>query len=288
MSERNWPYDWDRLTRYRLIETVALWEGRLTTNHLCHAFGIGRQQASRDISVYNRDIGPGNLVYDTHLKGYRPAPGFTPRVTAGLADEYLGLLNRDRDLALRFDSLGLRSTHTEVLAAPLCDLRPEILRPLLEAARRGLRVEVEYVSFSTPEAEVRVIAPHTLVHTGARWHLRAYCERNRDYRDFVLSRFRGEADLMDSSPNGNDGDTAWNTAVDVVIVPDTRLSAHQRAIIEHDYAMQDGRLVLATRGALVHYLLQLLRIDLKMLDANPSAQQIIVQNRDEVRRWLFA
>ena len=25
---------------------LAQWEGRLTTNHLCNSFGIGRQQAS--------------------------------------------------------------------------------------------------------------------------------------------------------------------------------------------------------------------------------------------------
>lgn len=30
-----------------------------------------------------------------------------------------------------------------------------------------------------------------------RWHVRAYCEKNGDYRDFVLSRFRGEPELMD-------------------------------------------------------------------------------------------
>ncbi|MBN0259603.1 WYL domain-containing protein, partial [Pseudomonas aeruginosa] len=35
---------WDLALRYRLIETVAWWEGRLTTNHLIQSFGISRQQ----------------------------------------------------------------------------------------------------------------------------------------------------------------------------------------------------------------------------------------------------
>ena len=39
----DWPLRWDLLLRYRLIEVIALWEGRLTTNHLVRAFGIGRQ-----------------------------------------------------------------------------------------------------------------------------------------------------------------------------------------------------------------------------------------------------
>jgi len=73
-----WPYRWDLLSRYRLIEIVALWEGRLTTNHLMNSFGIGRQQASKDINAYLADIGPGNLEYDRHLKGYRLASDGLP------------------------------------------------------------------------------------------------------------------------------------------------------------------------------------------------------------------
>jgi hypothetical protein len=38
---------WEQLLRYRFIEIIVLWEGRLTTRHLCEVFGIGRQQASK-------------------------------------------------------------------------------------------------------------------------------------------------------------------------------------------------------------------------------------------------
>ena len=34
---------WDQTLRFRLLEIVLQWEGRLTTNHLCTAFNIGRQ-----------------------------------------------------------------------------------------------------------------------------------------------------------------------------------------------------------------------------------------------------
>ncbi len=52
-----WPFRWELLLRYRYIETTALWEGRLTTRHLCETFGIGRQQASKDINNYLREVG---------------------------------------------------------------------------------------------------------------------------------------------------------------------------------------------------------------------------------------
>ena len=66
-SDLKWPFRWDLLLRYRFIETIALWEGRLTTRHLCDTFGIGRQQASKDINNYIREVGPGNLEYDKFL-----------------------------------------------------------------------------------------------------------------------------------------------------------------------------------------------------------------------------
>lgn len=93
----------------------------------------------------------------------------------------------------------------------------EVLRPLLKACREGLRLETEYVSFATPVAETRLIAPHTLVYTGMRWHVRAYCEKNGAYRDFVLSRLRGEPDVLDISEFSREADTGWNTRVNVMV-----------------------------------------------------------------------
>ncbi len=57
---------WDLALRYRLIETVAWWEGRLTTGHLMQSFGISRQQASKDINSYIAEYAPKNLEYDKH------------------------------------------------------------------------------------------------------------------------------------------------------------------------------------------------------------------------------
>ncbi|MCY1536831.1 WYL domain protein [compost metagenome] len=168
-------------------------------------------------------------------------------------------------------------------------MRPEVLRPLLKACREGLRLECDYVSFNTPHVETRLIAPHTLVYTGMRWHVRAYCEKNRAYRDFVLSRFRGVPELIeDVSANGREEDVGWNTPVQVIIEPDTRLKPEQRAIIETDFGMRNGRLVIETQGALVQYVLQRYQIDPTKVHAKASAQQIIVANLDDIKDWLYS
>lgn len=36
----------------------------------------------------------------------------------------------------------------------------------------------------------------SVVYDGIRWHVRAYCEKRRDYLDFVMSRFRGTPELL--------------------------------------------------------------------------------------------
>lgn len=287
MSANKWPIRWDLLLRYRLIEIIALWEGRLTTNHLCSSFGIGRQQASKDINTYNAQVAPGNLVYDKQLKGYKPTDTFRTAVTSGIADEYLHLLNRNSDLAQTFDGLSLGITNTEVVSVPVRVIQPEVLRPIVTAAREGKRLDVDYVSVSHPDHEGRVIVPHTLVYTGLRWHVRSWCEKNRDYRDFVLSRFRGVPEVMDVSDKGMNGDKAWNTSATIKLKPDPRLSRERKGVIARDYGMKNNVLAIKTRGALVHYALKQLQIDDKVLQGKPSAQQIVISNYQQIRPWLF-
>jgi len=287
MMNKEWPLRWDLLLRYRLIEIIVFWEGRLTTNHLIDTFGIGRQQASKDINNYNNKVGVGNLVYDKFLKGYKPTPQFKPAVTSGTADEYLHLLNRNNDLSQTFDTLPLATGNTEILHVPVRNIDPSIIRAIVTAARQQKRLDVDYVSVNNPNREGRVIAPHTIVHTGLRWHVRAWCEKNQDYRDFVLSRFRGVPDIMDLSEHNIDDDTSWNTPVTIKLKPDTRLSREQKAVIARDYGMTNGVLKIATRGSLVQYALQQLHVDDKLLQGKPSAQQIIISNYSDIQTWLF-
>ena len=273
-SEKTWPFRWDLLLRYRYIEIIALWEGRLTTRHLCETFGIGRQQASKDINEYLRSVGPDNLEYDKYLKGYKPTPSFTPQVTQGIADEYLHLMARNNDLSSMFENLNLHSANIEVLSVPLRDVRPELLRPLVTAARQQKRLEVDYVSIHNPDRDGRIIVPHTIVHTGLRWHVRAWCEKNQDYRDFVLSRFRGDAEMMDDSEHGHEDDLRWHEQVTIRVVPEPRLTDAQKDVIAHDYGMVDGVLEVETRGALVQYALQALRIDTSIVQLKPEPSRL--------------
>lgn len=281
-----WPVRWDLLLRYRLIEIVAYWEGRLTTNHLVNSFGIGRQQASKDINTYLNEIAPSNLVYNKHLKGYEPSPQFKHTVTTGTADEYLHILSRTKDLAHTFESLDLGFANTHMLQLPSRPVDPLILRGIVKAAREQRRVDIGYISVNNPETDGRIIVPHTLVCTPMRWHVRAYCEKNAEYRDFVLSRFRGEPELLEKSEHGKSLDTAWNTAIELSITPDPRLEKPQQKVIAYDYGMTRNKLTVPCKAALLQYVLKAYGLDPYKHEAKPEAQQVVIGNYKTIEQWL--
>lgn len=108
-----------------------------------------------------------------------------------------------------------------------------------------------------------------------RWHVRAYCEKNQEYRDFVLSRLRGVPDIQyGKTENGIEADNAWNTSVTVIIKPYEGLTQAQKLIIQTDFGMIDGQLEIPSYGALVKYILRRYQIDPKYLDPKPEARSL--------------
>lgn len=282
-----WPIRWDLLFRYRMIEVIALWEGRLTTNHLIKSFGIGRQQASKDINTYLVEIAPDNLVYDKQLKGYKPSDGFVPKLTSGHADEYLHILSRSEDMTVTFNELDMGFENTTMVRPVTRNITPEILRPLVQAIREKKRVDLSYTSLTNGEEVERIISPHTLVCTPLRWHVRAYCEHSEGYRDFVLSRIRGVPALETKKIKGKEQDELWNTHLSIMLIPDSRLTEAQAKVIAHDYGMEKGTLTIPTNAALVRYVLDAYNIDINVLNSNPKGQQIILGNFEKLRPYLI-
>ena len=289
MSEKHtnpWQYRWDLLLRYRMIEIIALWEGRLTSKHLQSAFGIGRQQASKDISEYRNNIAPNNLEFDTKIKGYIPSDQFSPVLTKGEINEYLHMLNSRSDVMTQFADLELPQAPTEIVSPLVRAVNPAIVRSIIIASRDRQRIEVEYMSLSS-DKDYRNIAPHTLVFNGYRWHVRAYCEKSREFRDFVLSRITNIYDFVGESDFTSRNDEAWNKTVEIIIKPDDRLSKSQQEVIAADYGMENNALRVSSRGAMVGYVLQFLRININEVKADPKSQQVVVENLPTLKTWLF-
>ncbi|WP_028108521.1 WYL domain-containing protein [Ferrimonas futtsuensis] len=269
---------WDQQLRFRHIEIVALWEGRLTTRHLCQTFGIGRQQASRDINHY-LSLAPTALKYDTRLKGYKPSPYFKPRFSQGDFSEYLQLLMQQKQLEESgFELLAIRSADTELVVPPQRQVDPAVVRQLLTAARSATRVKLMYASIASGAISERVFVPHTLVHDGYRWHLRGYCEQLERYLDLVLSRIRGLPKLLYPSDHTQEQDSQWNQWVKVTLVPNPQFSPAQREVIAIDYGMDGDQLSLTCRRALMDYHLRRLQISTPIQGFDPASQLLVVSD----------
>ena len=157
--------------------------------------------------------------------------------TEGSANEYLSLIGQFDQTNLSMEAAQTMQV-VETMRPPHRDLRPEVLAPILKAARERKRIEVEYCSLYQTTPEARVIQPHTIVFNGQRWHTRAWCEKRSRYSDFVLSRIADEPEITLTGSHGPEGDEAWNTILTLEIGPDPRLKPLQCAMIERDYGMQ--------------------------------------------------
>ena len=102
-----------------------------------------------------------------------------------------------------------------------------------------------------------------------------------------MARFFGTPSIEDSTAMSLPADVAWNTEVLLVVKPDPRLTSDQAQILQREYGMKNGELHVYTKAALARYTLDDLRVNYKVLDGNPTAQQLVLANYPEIRQWLF-
>lgn len=239
--------------RLRTIELIALWEGRLITNQLSDWFAVSRQQASADIKRYNSEINPNALIHDPAVKGYVPTAHFKPVLSSGHINEYMALLDSLNNQPMA----QLLEGHNAVsVQLPNRAVRPEVVRAAIKACRQQLQLSIHYSSMDNPQPRQRVIAPHTLVYTGFRWHLRAWCYSRQNFIDLILSRIYLCPELLQPSDKTAKQDLLWQTQIELRLIPNLRLNPEQKTLIAHDYAMDDQQLTLNVRQALAQYTLQ--------------------------------
>tara|TARA_Y100000034_G_C6848919_1_gene384905 strand:+ start:57 stop:860 length:804 start_codon:yes stop_codon:yes gene_type:complete len=262
--------------RHKYIELIAQWEGRVTTTHLQKRFGIGRQQASSDLKKY-RELVPGNLTYCAQSKGYIPSRLFKPFLISEFVDDYF----IEKSIQQNFNSYSFIEKKI-----PNRRVDPITFRGIHRALVEKRRIDIGYMSLRSAQEEERIIVPHTFVSTPLRWHVRGFCEKNRDFRDFVLSRFRGTPELLEKSTNTIDKDEQWNTMINISVSPNPAFSSLHQEVLAHDFNMTNNKLIIQTRVPLINYTLKYLDIDTSL--KYDSSQLLILNNIDEVIPYLFS
>ena len=186
-------------------------------------------------------------------------------------------------------------TETWLAEVPQADVMPvprrrvdvAVLRALLAAIRERRAVEILYQSMNPIRAEPtwRWITPHAFGNDGLRWHVRAFCDIDQKFKDFLLSRCletRGQAEAG-ATP---EDDVFWNETLAVLLSPNPALSKSQQQIIAQDYEMTGDDVSVPVRKALLYYFQKRLRLDgISALD-EPQQTPVIIKNQDEFANAL--
>jgi predicted DNA-binding transcriptional regulator YafY len=172
----------------------------------------------------------------------------------------------------------------DLVPSPGRQLNSDTLAELVAAIREHRAVSVLYQSMTQEEPKPRAVSPHALAHDGFRWHVRVYCHLRNQYRDFVIARILEirPSDVTYVEPTE---DKQWTNVVALVLMPNLELSEAHRRVIELDYGMAEGKLVLKCRQALLFYALKHLGLD-QLTGGSPKAHQIVLENRSEIEPLL--
>lgn len=263
-----------QLRDHRLIVMagVMAWEGELSNARVRHLFDVQPVQASRLLAEFR-------AVHAEAIDDDRSAKVLRWRQPAKVAtdmslDEYARLA-------------GGSETCLVDARVNLTAVSPAVFAAVRRACLEGGGVTICYASMTTPAPTDRLIFPHSLVHVGRRWHVRAWCDKRQGFRDFTLGRITA-AELMPGCKGPTSAeDRAWRQQVDLRLVAHRRLSLEQQAVVRKEcFGGTMGRR-LKVRGCLVSYVIQDVRAALTPERELPPEFQLEVGNPDDLAPWLF-
>jgi hypothetical protein len=275
----------ENIQRFDFISNISYWEGRVNTSHLVKKFKLSRQASSGILKQY-REKYPAYLTYNQSSKAFIATPYFTKTFSQrNKQNTFLSYLR-----AVSIDITDLQNdagSFVYEVEAPLRHISPEQVRPILRAIRENKAIDIGYISLSSPDYIDRIIEPHALIFDGLRWHVRAFCHKNQDFRDFNLSRFNGKAEFEGNASQSADKDEKWQNYIELTFEPDHRFNEKQKQVIINDYQMKNGRKSITTRIAMLNYLLKKLHLD--SYQSTPEAQQIVLTSdcRRDIQQYLF-
>ncbi len=276
--------------RLTLLASILLWEGRLNNARLRDIFDLSSVRASEWIREF-RETYPGwtewnskTRSYHATMKAYRSDGSGEQRKQSDATSlsQYLGLVGIPHSVTEPSQSRAIWAAFPD-LSVP----SPRIFALVSEAIRERQTLQITYRSMREPTPHLRVIAPHSLIRAGRRWHLRAFSSTNQDFRDYALGRVEKVERLDSPAERTEKDDRAWMTKVPVRLVAHPDLTPEQEALIRFEYFNNTAARVDTCRGALVSYFIQDVRAAIDPAKQRPPDFQMAVANIEEVRPWLF-
>lgn len=277
--------------RFRFIEASLLWEGSIRRQRVSQAFEVSLNHVTKDLRRYETAY-PNNILFDHRRQLYVPGPRFKPHFASRDPREYLALqlAHAETGSAVVAPLLaGWDTVPTSTVPTPPHGIAEAVLRNVVRAIAQGTGIDVQYHSTrSTSGPARRRLWPHALVHTGVRWHVRAFDDERKAFRNFALQRMEDPRAIDASAPIAVSEDADWVKLAVLRVIPNPKLNAHQQQLVARDFGMQPSASgpawTVELRHCLIGYFAAKYGLD---RDEAPLRQRIILDDVESVRQWFM-
>jgi hypothetical protein len=242
--------------RLAFIDFCLMFNGTMYRQDIINKFGVGLSAASCDIKMYT-EIAPANLLYNNKNKRYYPTGEFKPVIKFDAHGTLVKLARNILDSFENNDDMDF----PVITPAPLNSLDVNIVASIIQSITNNKIIDVTYTSETSIQNGVE-LSPHSVFYSGLNWYLRAFERKLGAFSDFALNRITDVIYLpvKVTEKETKMADHQWMTFVDLYLIPHPK-NARRPDLIQKDFNMKNGVLVLNTRAATVGYLLQHWNVD---------------------------
>jgi hypothetical protein len=264
----------DASQRLRDMDILVRWEGELSNARIREVFGVQAVQSSRLLSTYMAERGAA-LTRATPRAPVKPSARFDEDVPPTSADDYLRLLSGA--------SQGLPGSDIVIEArSSLLSENPRLFASVLNASRNSTGLLITYGSMRHPGGIERAMFPHSLIRAPRRWHLRAWCDLRKEFRDFALGRILSYVALDVPAPKVRRHDLDWNKFVTLKIVAHPEFGDEHQRLLRREYFAGKASISVRVRKALASYVVQDLRLATDLKRDRPPHFQLYLENAESL------
>lgn len=238
--------------RYKFIDFLLLFKGKLSRSELVKRFNIGEATASRTIASF-LDKFPEGVEYLGPRNGYKALHSYEPKFLHnpiyGLEYVAYGQLTQ---------VLGIHSFGTPEYNL-VSELDFTVTSTICRGVVNGTDISIEYTSNSSGN-KIRQFLAHAIFEAGGFWYFRGFDYLTNEYRTFKFSRVKSAKLLSANKKYSRERDDEWNRkrAVELIPHPKNPLPDAQLA----DLGIKDREIrTLTISEAMLGFVLTNLRVD---------------------------
>lgn len=238
--------------RFKFIDFLLFFKGRLMRSELVEVLDIGTATASRCIKAFLK-LNSGKARFISPRHGY-------------IADTtYLPKYQHDALIALQYLAYSEKNSRFNVksFGAPRYSFHPEIgsnvVAPITRAIVTDTDITMSYTSIRSGRS-MKIVKPHSVFESSGLWYFRAFDREHTEFRTFRFSRVIESCQIESVAAGAKPQDDEWNRKRTVTLLPHPKNPNPMAQMLDLGMS-EDGTRTLNISEALLGFALTDLRVD---------------------------